>query len=115
MSMQENTGFSMFVPETKVASDGETLWRFTFDGRQLRDLSGSFYQYLENQFIRELRCEHINIHCLNGHPAWLTKFFQKFAGFGLPVEVTPPPSSPALIMAIQLAARPTNYRWDAVV
>ena len=104
-----------FVPEIKVADDGETLLRYTFNGRDLHDLSGAFYRHLDDHVLREARCDHINIHCVNGHPVWLAKFFEKFVGFGLPVEVTPPPTSPALIAAIEAAARHTPYKWDKTV
>lgn len=113
MSTPQETDFSVFVPEMKIASDGESLYRFTFDGQKLDDLSEPFYCYVESH-LRRMDYAHITIHCVNGHPVWLTKFFDMFAGYGLPVEVTPRPTDPKLLAAIESAARYTPYKWGEV-
>lgn len=98
-----------FIPEHQIV-DGGSLYRFTFapDGGQ--DLSEDFYRFVTTH-MSKMSYDHITIHCPNGHPAWLTSFFEHLNAYGLPVEVTPTPTDPLLIAAIEGAATYTRFSW----
>jgi hypothetical protein len=99
-----------FIAEQETV-DGGNLYRFTFAPDGGDDLSEDFYRFITTH-MSKMAYDHITIHCPNGHPAWLTSFFTKLNAYGLPVEVTPAPSDPALMAAIEGAARYTRFKWQ---
>jgi hypothetical protein len=81
--------------------DGKKLYRFTFE-RTSPDLSEAFYNHV-TVVLSKMGYNHITIRCPGGHPDWLVKMLRDFEGFGLPVDVTPAPTDPALLEAIAIA------------
>lgn len=94
------------TPE-RMTVDGHSLFRFTFR-RLSPDLSDAFYQ-LVSRHLALMGFHHITIHCPDGYPTWLTKLLRKFESYGLPVEVTPEPTDPELIAAVEAAV---GERYD---
>jgi hypothetical protein len=100
-----------FIAE-EASVDGGSLYRFTFAPDGGDDLSEDFYRFVTTH-MSCMDYDHITIHCPNGHPAWLTSFFRKLDAYGFRVEVTPAPTDPDLIAAIERAAAHTPFRWPA--
>jgi hypothetical protein len=100
-----------FAPEIR-SSGGALLYRFTFSSQDLPDLSEQLYQCITGD-MRHMSYNHITIHCPDGHPAWLLRFLRKIQTHGLPLEVTPAPSDPVWIEAIEAAASiHTPHKWS---
>lgn len=94
------------TPE-QLTVDSHRLYRFTFR-RSSPDLSEEFYQ-LVSLHLGRIGYDHITIHCPEGYPMWLMKLLRNFESYGLPVEVTPAPTDPALIGAVEAAV---GERYD---
>ncbi|MGF6996873.1 hypothetical protein [Paraburkholderia sp. GAS32] len=98
------------VPEG-CTFDSARLLRFSFEPDS-PDLAKDFYQFTV-EVLAKMHYDHITISCVNGVPAWLTAYFRSLAGYGLPVEVSPAPSHPDLLAAIEDASRFTRFSWPA--
>lgn len=99
-----------FIAEDKTAQDGASMYRYTFSSSNFPDHSVTFAKYVTHQ-LQNMDYDHITIHCPDGHPEWLTKFFRRMVGYGIPAEVTPVPTDRMLLGAMEAACRHTPYRW----